>query len=158
MIELRLPTPASTATLQLALTRALESANSYRHATGIARSARLKELCLALTEERESQANRIARLIENEGGTPDLRLTWEAGFQQLWMTLVDRRAPDSEETLPRECERGDRRLERVLMRLWHDPATGASRRRHLGVLLREVRGGFQRLPQFDDARHSLTAG
>lgn len=146
MIEIRLPRPASTATLQLALTRALESASAYAHAAGISRSEDLRKLCRRLFDDRKSQAERIARLIRESGGTPSFNLTWEANFQQLWMTLVDRRAPDGQASLPRECERGDRRLERVLLRLWHDPATGARRRQQLDLLVRELRGGFRHLP------------
>lgn len=146
MITLRLPRPASSATLQLALTRALESASAYKHAAGISRSEGLKGLCRGLLAERKSQAQRLARLIQESGGTPDFNLSWEANFQQLWMTLIDRRAPDAQAGPPRECERADRRLERVLLSLWHDPATGARRRQQLDLLVRELRGGFRHLP------------
>jgi hypothetical protein len=150
MNELRLPAQASSVTLQTALTRTLDAASAYVHAAGLSESRLLEQCCRHLAAERHGHAERIAGLIERSGGTPDFGPSREAGFQQLWMTLVNRRFPTFREGLPRECERCDRRLERVLLRLWNSPATGEDTRRELGEILREVRGGLVRLHELRD--------
>lgn len=145
MNELRLPAQASSVTLQTALTRTLDAVSAYLHAASISESRILTQVCNQLAIERNAQADRIAAWIEDAGGEPDFGFSREAGFQQIWMSLVSRRFPTFREGLPRECERGDRRLERVLLRLWNDPETGERLRLDLGELLREVREGIERL-------------
>jgi len=145
MNELRLPTQATSVTLQTALTRTLDAVASYLHAASISESDILTRVCTDLANDRNSQADQIARLIEQGGGTPDFGFSREAGFQQIWMSLVSRRFPTFREGLPRECERSDRRLERVLLRLWNDSETGEALRQDLGDLLRDVRAGIERL-------------
>ncbi len=150
MNELRLPAQASSVSLQTALTRTLDSVCSYRQAASISESGMLSRLCHELAEERNRQADKVAELLRKSGGIPDFGFSREAGFQQIWMCLVNRRFPTFRDGLPRECERSDRRLERVLLRLWNDPATGEEIRLELGELLREVRGGLARLHRLRD--------
>jgi hypothetical protein len=145
MNELRLPTQASSVSLQSALTRTLDAVCSYHHAATISESRLLTQLCQRFVAERNAQADRIAGLIERTGGTADFGFSRDAGFQQIWMTLVSRRFPTFREGIPRECERSDRRLERVLMRLWNDPSSDGHLRHELGEILREVRSGLARL-------------
>ncbi|HEY1120647.1 MAG TPA: hypothetical protein VGE67_03570, partial [Haloferula sp.] len=73
---------------------------------------------------------------------------------QLWMTLVNRRFPTFSEGLPRECERSDRRLERVLLRLVHD---NNAHRHEIGTILRDVRTGLARLHELRDPHVLLPA-
>lgn len=155
MNELRLPTQASSVSLQTALTRTLDSVCSYQQAMSISESDMLAKLCRELAAERNAQADRIATLIRTGGGTPDFGFSREAGFQQIWMCLVNRRFPTFREGLPRECERSDRRLERVLLRLWNDPATDEDLRHEVGELLREVRGGMSRLHHLRDPHGAI---
>lgn len=150
MNELRLPTQASSVSLQTGLTRTLDSVCAYQQAAHISESGLLARVCKELAAERNAQADRIADLMAREGGTPDFGFSREAGFQQIWMCLVNRRFPTFREGLPRECERSDRRLERVLLRLWNDPSSTETLRQELGELLREVRGGLDRLHQLRD--------
>ena len=150
MNELRLPTQASAVSLQTALTRTLDSVCAYQQAAMISESGMLAKVCKQLAGERNAQADRIAVLIGKGGGTPDFGFSREAGFQQIWMCLVNRRFPTFREGLPRECERSDRRLERVVLRLWNDPSTEDELRDELGDLLREIRGGLARLHQLRD--------
>ncbi len=157
MNELRLPAQASSVSLQTALTRTLDSVCSYHQAASISESGMLARLCRELAAERNRQADKIADLILKNGDTPDFGFSREAGFQQMWMCLVNRRFPTFREGLPRECERSDRRLERVLLRLWNDPATGEQTRRELGELLREVRQGLNRLHQLRDSHGPVPA-
>lgn len=145
MNELRLPTQASSVSFQTALTRTLDSVCAYQQALQISESGLLARLCRELASERNKHADRIAELIKKSGSEPDFGFSREAGFQQIWMCLVNRRFPTFQEGLPRECERSDRRLERVLLRLWNDPETNDSLRGELGELLREVRSGLERL-------------
>ena len=145
MNELRLPAQASSVTLQTALTRTLDAVSAYLHAASISESHILTQVCNELAIERNAQADRIAAWIEDSGEKADFGFSREAGFQQIWMSLVSRRFPTFREGLPRECERSDRRLERVLLRLWNDPETGEMLRLNLGDLLREVRDGIERL-------------
>lgn len=145
MNELRLPAQASSVSLQTALTRTLDAVAAYLHAASISESRILTQVCNDLAIERNSQADRIAGWIELSGEQPDFGFSREAGFQQIWMSLVSRRFPTFREGLPRECERSDRRLERVLMRLWNDPETSESQRQDLDLLLRDVRAGIDRL-------------
>ena len=145
MNELRLPAQASSVSLQTALTRTLDAVAAYLHAASISESRILIQVCNDLAIERNLQADRIAGWIEREGGEPDFGFSREAGFQQIWMSLVSRRFPTFREGLPRECERSDRRLERVLLRLWNDPDTDEELRQDLGSLLRDVRAGIERL-------------
>jgi hypothetical protein len=158
MSELRLPTQASAVTLQTALTRTLDAASAYVHAAGLSESRLLEKCCGELAAERHDQADRIASLIERNGGAPDFGPSREAGFQQLWMTLVNRRFPTFREGLPRECERCDRRLERVLLRLWNSPATDEATRHDLGEILRDVRDGIARLHELRDPHGRLPEG
>lgn len=150
MNELRLPTQASSVSLQTALTRTLDSVCAYHQAAHISESGLLARVCKELAAERNAHADRIAELMRREASTPDFGFSREAGFQQIWMCLVNRRFPTFREGLPRECERSDRRLERVLLRLWNDPSSNEVRRQELGELLREVRGGLARLHQLRD--------
>jgi hypothetical protein len=145
MNELRLPAQASSVSLQTALTRTLDAVAAYLHAASISESRILTQVCNDLAIARNEQADRIARWIEREGEAPDFGFSREAGFQQIWMSLVSRRFPTFREGLPRECERSDRRLERVLMRLWNDPETNEELRQDLDALLRDVRSGIERL-------------
>ncbi|WP_035609533.1 hypothetical protein [Haloferula sp. BvORR071] len=145
MNELRLPAQATSVTLQTALTRTLDAVSAYLHAASISESRILTQVCNDLAIQRNSQADRIAAWIDEAGERPDFGFSREAGFQQIWMSLVSRRFPTFREGLPRECERSDRRLERVLLRLWNDPDTSEVQRRNLGELLREVRDGIDRL-------------
>lgn len=147
MNELRLPTQASSVSLQTALTRTLDAVCAYQQASSISESGLLSNLCKEFAATRNAQADRIAELMAETGETADFGFSREAGFQQIWMCLVNRRFPTFREGLPRECERSDRRLERVLLRLWNDPSTGEDLRDELGGLLREVRGGLSRLQQ-----------
>jgi hypothetical protein len=154
MNELRLPTQATSVTLQTALTRTLDAASAYLHAAGLSESSLLASCCRELAAERHDQAGRIAALIERDGGTADFGPSPEAGFQQLWMTLVNRRFPTFREGLPRECERCDLRLERVLLRLWNATADRGTRHA-LGAILREVRGSLARLHELRDSSGAL---
>ena len=147
MYELRLPTQAPFVTLQTALTRTLDAAVAYRHAARLSESRLLAKVCQTLADERSEQADRIAALIDESGGVPDFGFSGEAGFQQLWMTLVNRRFPTFREGLPRECERCDRRLERVLLPLVND---AEPHRHELGEILRDVRTGLARLHELRD--------
>lgn len=154
MYELRLPTQAPFVTLQTALTRTLDAAIAYRHASRLSESKLLANACQAFADERTDHADRIAAMIDDGGGVPDYGFSGEAGFQQLWMTLVSRRFPTFREGLPRECERCDRRLERVLLRLVND----AEPHRHdLGEILRDVRSGLARLHELRDSHVLLPA-
>jgi hypothetical protein len=139
MNELRLPEAAVSVDLQTALTRALDSLAAYLHAAKISDSGVLENMCRRLAEERHSQAGRLVALIERNGGTADFGASREAGFQRLWMTLVSRRFPNFREGLPRECERSERRLERVLLRLFNDSRFDEETRRELGALIRGLR-------------------
>lgn len=143
--------------LQTALTRTLDAVCAYHQAVSISESAILSKLCRNLAVERNAQADRIAGLIERNGGSPDFGFSREAGFQQIWMCLVNRRFPTFREGLPRECERSDRRLERVLLRLWNDPSTNEEMRAELGELLREVRGGLARLQELREPQGLVPA-
>jgi hypothetical protein len=145
MNELRLPTQASSVSLQTVLTRTLDAVCAYQQAASISESDLLSTLCKEFASARNAQADKVAALMARSGQTPDFGFSREAGFQQIWMCLVNRRFPTFREGLPRECERSDRRLERVLLRLWNDPSTGEDLRHELGELLREVRGGLARL-------------
>lgn len=156
MNDLRLPEAASTVDLQKALTRTLDSLTSYLHAARISDSDLLENVCRRLAEERHSQAGRIAELIERNGGTPDFGASREAGFQRLWMTLVSRRFPNFREGLPRECERSERRLERVLLRLFNDSRFDESTRRELGSLIRELRRDLMRLRSLRQPQEPLS--
>ncbi len=147
MNELRLPAQASSVSFQLALTRTLDAASAYLHAAGLSESRLLERCCRQLAAERHELADRLAAIIERRGGTPAFGASGEAGFQQLWMVLVSRRFPTFREGLPRECERCDRRLERVLLRLWNSPDTTEADRHDLGEILCEVRGGLARLDE-----------
>lgn len=150
MNELRLPAQASSVTLQTALTRTLDAVAAYLHAAGISESRLLENTCRNLAAERNAQADRLAGLIAQSGETPDFGFSREAGFQQIWMTLVSRRFPTFREGLPRECERCDRRIERVLLRLWNDRGSEAALRHELGEILRDVRAGLARLHDLRD--------
>jgi len=154
MYELRLPVQAPFVTLQTALTRTLDAAAAYRHASRLSESALLAGFCQDFADQRTEQADRIANLIEESGEVPDYGFSGEANFQQLWMTLVSRRFPTFSEGLPRECERCDRRLERVLLRLVND---GHPHRHELGEILREVRSGMSRLHELRDPHALLPA-
>jgi hypothetical protein len=154
MYELRLPTQAPVVTLQTALTRTLDAAIAYRHASRLSESHLLAEVCLAFANERSEQADQIAALIKESGGVPDYGFSGEANFQQLWMTLVNRRFPTFSEGLPRECERCDRRLERVLLRLVND---SEAHRHEVGAILRDVRTGLARLHALRDPHALLPA-
>jgi hypothetical protein len=145
MNELRLPAQATSVTLQTALTRTLDAVSAYLHAASISESRILTQVCNDLAIQRNNQADRIAAWLDELGERPDFGFSREAGFQQIWMSLVSRRFPTFREGLPRECERSDRRLERVLLRLWNDPDTSEVLRLNLGDLLREVRDGIERL-------------
>lgn len=149
MYELRLPTQAPFVTLQTALTRTLDAAVAYRHAAGLSESRLLANVCRSFSEERVEQADRIAEMIDDSGGIPDFGYSREANFQQLWMTLVSRRFPTFREGLPRECERCDRRLERVLLRLVNE---AGPHRHEIGEILRDVRSGMTRLHELRDPR------
>jgi len=154
MYELRLPTQAPFVTLQTALTRALDAAIAYRHASRLSESKLLAKACQSFADERTDHGDRIAAMIDDAGGIPDFGFSGEADFQQLWMTLVSRRFPTFREGLPRECERCDRRLERVLLRLVND----AEPHRHdLGEILRDVRSGLGRLHELRDSHVLLPA-
>ena len=155
MNDLRLPAAAPSVDLQNALTRTLDSLTTYLHAAKISDSGLLENVCRKLAEERHSQAGRIAGLIERNGGTPDFGASREAGFQRLWMTLVSRRFPNFREGLPRECERSERRSERVLLRLLGDPRFDESTRRELGTLIRELRRDLMRLRSLRHPREPL---
>ncbi|MCW1887051.1 hypothetical protein OKA04_20100 [Luteolibacter flavescens] len=152
MYDLRLPTQAPVVTLQTALTRTLDAAVAYRHATGISESKLLARFCREFASERSKQADRIAVMIREVGDVPDLGFSGEANFQQLWMSLVNRRFPTFREGLPRECERSDRRLERVLVRL----VGGTSEYRgELADILRDVRDGLARLQELREPNGAL---
>jgi hypothetical protein len=149
MYELRLPTQAPHVNLQTALTRTLDAAAAYRHTERLSESRLLAKVCRQFAEERDSHADRLAAMIGDSGGRPDFGPSGEAGFQRLWMTLVSRRFPTFREGLPRECERCDRRLERVLLRL----VNGSDGHRHeLGEILHEVRTGLARLHELRDPK------
>jgi len=154
MYELRLPTQAPFVTLQTALTRTLDAAVAYRHAARLSQSRLLAEVCQDFANQRSEQADRIADMIDESGGVPDYGFSGEANFQQLWMTLVSRRFPTFSEGLPRECERCDRRLERVLLRLVNDPQP---HRHELAEILRDVRTGLNRLHELRDPHVLLPA-
>ncbi|MEK7953421.1 hypothetical protein [Luteolibacter soli] len=154
MYELRLPTQAPFVTLQTALTRTLDAAIAYRHASRLSESRLLAKVCQTFADERNEQADRIAGLIDENGDVPDFGFSGEADFQQLWMTLVNRRFPTFLEGLPRECERCDLRLERVLLRLVNE---GAPHRHQLGEILRDVRTGLARLHELRDPHVVLPA-
>jgi hypothetical protein len=154
MYELRLPTQAPFVTLQTALTRTLDAAIAYRHASRLSESRLLAEVCREFADQRNAQADRIADLIDESGDTPNYGFSGEANFQQLWMTLVSRRFPTFREGLPRECERCDRRLERVLLRLVND---AQPHRHELGEILRDVRTGLNRLHELRDPHGLLPA-
>jgi hypothetical protein len=154
MYELRLPTQAPFVTLQTALTRTLDAAAAYRHASQLSESRLLAEACHAFADQRNEQADRIAGLIDENGDVPNYGFSGEANFQQLWMTLVSRRFPTFREGLPRECERCDRRLERVLLRLINEPQP---HRHELGEILRDVRTGLNRLHELRDPHALLPA-
>ncbi len=145
MTALQFPAQASSVDLQKALTRTLDSLTAYLHAAKISDSGLLENVCRKSAEERHSQAGRIADLIERNGGKPDFGVSREAGFQRLWMSLVSRRFPNFREGLPRECERSERRLERVLLRLFNDPGYDEFTHRELGGLIRELRRDLVRL-------------
>lgn len=55
------------------------------------------------------------------------------------MTLVSRRFPNFRAGLPREREGTERRLERVLLRLFNDSRFDKEPRRELGALIRGLR-------------------
>jgi len=154
MYELRLPTQAPFVTLQTALTRTLDAAIAYQHASRLSQSRLLADVCQEFADQRNSQADRIADLIDENGAVPDYGFSGEANFQQLWMTLVSRRFPTFREGLPRECERCDRRLERVLLRLVND---AQPHRHELGEILRDVRTGLTRLHELRDPHALLPA-
>lgn len=154
MYELRLPTQAPFVTLQTALTRTLDAAVAYRHASRLSDSRLLANVCQTFADERNEQADRIAGLIDENGGVPDYGFSGEADFQQLWMTLVSRRFPTFLEGLPRECERCDRRLERVLLRLVNE---AEPHRHELGEILRDVRASLNRLHDLRDPHVLLPA-
>ena len=154
MYELRLPTQAPIVTLQTALTRTLDAAIAYRHASRLSESHLLAEACLNFANERTEQADQIAGLIDENGDVPDYGFSGEANFQQLWMTLVNRRFPTFSEGLPRECERSDRRLERVLLRLVND---NNAHRHEIGTNLRDVRTGLARPHELRDPHVLLPA-
>jgi Domain of unknown function (DUF2383) len=145
MNELRLPTQASSVSLQTALTRALDSRSTYLHAARISDSGLLGDACREFAAKRSAQIDRLASMIERAGGRPDFGPSHEAGFQRIWMTLVSRRFPTFRDGLPRECERSERRLERVLVRLLNESSTGESTRRELGWLIRDLRHDLRRL-------------
>lgn len=155
MNELRLPPQASSVSLQTALTRTLDSLSTYRHAAGISDSGLLAEICGDLAASRGDQIDRLSAMIERDGGTPDFGPSQEAGFQRIWMTLVSRRFPNFREGLPRECERSDRRLERVLMRLLNADGCETSKRAELAAILREVRTTLARLRRLRHPRGGL---
>ncbi|MCW1922476.1 hypothetical protein OKA05_07910 [Luteolibacter arcticus] len=154
MYELRLPTQAPFVTLQTALTRTLDAAVAYGHAARLSESRLLARVCQNLTRERTEHADRIAAIIDAQGDIPDFGVSGEAGFQQLWMTLVSRRFPTFSEGLPRECERCDRRVERVLVRLVDE---GAPYAYALGEILRDVRSGLARLHELREPQGALPA-
>jgi len=145
MTELQFPAQASSVDLQKALTRTLDSLTAYLHAAKISDSDLLENVCRKSAEERHSQAGRIADLIERNGGKADFGVSREAGFQRLWMSLVSRRFPNFRQGLPRECERSERRLERVLLQLFNDPRFDEFTHRELGGLIRELRRDLVRL-------------
>jgi hypothetical protein len=145
MNDLRLPVQARSVDLQKALTRTLDSLTAYLHAAKISSSNLLENVCRGSAENRHAQVGRIADLIERNGGRPDFGVSREAGFQRLWMSLVNRRFPNFRHGLPRECERSERRLERVLLRLFNDMSFDDWTHRELGTLIRELRRDLIRL-------------
>ena len=155
MNELRLPTQASSVSLQTALTRTLDSLSTYLHAARISESRMLGDTCRDLAAKRSAQIDRLSALIERDGGTPDFGPSQEAGFQRIWMTLVSRRVPTFRDGLPRECERSERRLERVLVRLLNDSSTDESTRRELGGLIRDLRHDLRRLRSLRQPRGNV---
>lgn len=161
MQELRLPDPSNTVSLQLLLTRALDSLTAYLHAARISRSSKLRSFCTGISEVRRRQVDEIAAMMEERGEDPDFGSSREADFQLIWMSLVERRSPSEGEDLPRECERGDRRFERVLMRLWEQAPAQSDERITLGDYLHEVREAVEMLHQLQEApatpRSSRTA-
>jgi hypothetical protein len=158
MNELRLPPQASTVSLQTALTRTLDSLSTYLHAAGISESGLLGEICGDLAASRSAQIDRLSAMIERNGGTPDFGPSQEAGFQRIWLTLVSRRFPSFREGLPRECERSDRRLERVLLRLLNTPGREKSERAELAAILREVRSDLARLRRLRNPSAGIAGG
>lgn len=157
MNELRLPVQASSVSLQTALTRTLDSVSTYLHAARISESHLLENICRELAEHRSDQAERIAGIIERQGGTPDFGPSGEAPFQRIWLTLVSRRFPTFRDGLPRECERSERRLERVLLRLLGAPDCDERTRRELGGMIRELRQDLVRLRSLRKPRPSVAA-
>lgn len=157
MNELRLPAQASSVSLQTALTRSLDAVSTYLHGARISESRLLENVCREFAERRSGMAERIAGLIELEGSTPDFGPSREAGFQRIWMTLVSRRFPTFRDGLPRECERSDRRLERVLLRLLNAPGYERSVRDGLAEILRELRADLKRLRALRHPRQVITA-
>ena len=148
MTELQFPAQASSVDLQKALTRTLDSLTAYLHAAKISDSGLLENVCRKSAEERHSQAGRIADLIKRNGGKADFGVCREAGFQRLWMSLVSR-------GLPRECERSERRLERVLLRLFNAPGFDEFTHRELGGLIRELRRDLVRLSSLRKPKDKL---
>lgn len=157
MNELRLPVQASSVSLQTALTRTLDSISTYLHAARISESHLLENICRELAEHRSHQAERIAGMIERTGGTPDFGPSREARFQRIWLTLVSRRFPTFRDGLPRECERSERRLERVLLRLLNDRSCDERTRRELADMIRELRQDLVRLRSLRKPRLPVTA-
>lgn len=157
MNELRLPAQASSVSLQTALTRTLDCISTYLHAARISESRTLENVCRELAEHRWEHAERIAAMIQREGGTPDFGPSREAGFQRIWMTLVNRRFPTFRDGLPRECERSERRLERVLLRLLNALDCERSARDGLAGILRDVRADLKRLRALRHPRLVITS-
>ena len=155
MTELQFPAQASSVDLQKALTRTLDSLTAYLHSPKISDSGLLENVCRKSAEERHSQAGRIADLIKRNGGKADFGVCREAGFQRLWMSLVSRRVPNFRQGLPRECERSERRLERVLLRLFNAPGFDEFTHRELGGLIRELRRDLVRLSSLRKPKDKL---
>ena len=155
MTELQFPAQASSVDLQKALTRTLDSLTADLHAAKMSDSGLLENVCRKSAEERHSQAGRIADLIKRNGGKADFGVCREAGFQRLWMSLVSRRFPNFRQGLPRECERSERRLERVLLRLFNAPGFDEFTHRELGGLIRELRRDLVRLSSLRKPKDKL---
>lgn len=143
--------------LQTALTPLVDAVCAYFHAASLSHSSLLMQTCAELANERKVHSDRVAELIQLDGGRADLESSREARFQRIWMALVNRRFETFREGLPRECLRVDRRAAKALVRACRAEGLAESERKNLRRVLAEVRRGMARMERLRDPGQLLPA-
>jgi hypothetical protein len=148
--------PVRTEIFQNALTLLIDSVCAHFHAASLSGSSLLMGACAEIAHERKEQADALAALMQKNGSEPELESSREAGFQQIWMALVNRRFPTFRDGLPRECLRVDKAVIKALTKLVHDDLDREDFEVAMKVLS-DVRASVARIEALRDSSETLPA-